>query len=295
MEELKIEVITDLSTIPSKIESNAEELKKLLIPRLEYYNNLVVTEDGIRDAKSDKANLNKLKDAIETKRKAIKKTCLAPYEALEKDFKTLTEIIDKPVKAIDRQIKNFEEIKAQEKYAEISAYFNSIEKLNFIKLDNILNPKWKNTTMKLDTIKSEIAERVAQISADFEEIKSMYADSTLLTAITNRFVEMGGDKSQTLIYATMLERQERSRKALEEEATKQEKEALQRVAEQTQTIAIEEVEQQTEKKVGGCFAISCTVSQLKKLKQYMDINGINIIGTMTIAEYKKFKEINGGN
>ena len=55
MEELKIEVITDLSTIPSKIESNAEELKKLLVPRLEYYNNLVVTEDGIRDAKSDKA------------------------------------------------------------------------------------------------------------------------------------------------------------------------------------------------------------------------------------------------
>ena len=46
--------------LPQSI-ANLEQLKEELVPRLEKYNNLVVTEDSIKDAKADKANLNKLK------------------------------------------------------------------------------------------------------------------------------------------------------------------------------------------------------------------------------------------
>ena len=73
---MEIKVITDLSVIPHEIDFNSEELKSELIPKLEFYKNLVVTEDSIKDAKSDRAKLNKLKSAFEDKRKEMKKICI---------------------------------------------------------------------------------------------------------------------------------------------------------------------------------------------------------------------------
>ena len=69
---------TDLKQMPDKIEFNYEEMKAEFSKKLVHYNTLVVTEDSIRDAKADKAALNKLKEAIETRRKEIKKTYLLP-------------------------------------------------------------------------------------------------------------------------------------------------------------------------------------------------------------------------
>ena len=91
---MEIKVITDLSVIPQKIDFNSEELKSELAPKLKFYKNLVVTEDSIKDAKSDRAKLNKLKSAFEDKRKEMKKICLAPYEELEKECKENTSMID---------------------------------------------------------------------------------------------------------------------------------------------------------------------------------------------------------
>lgn len=65
---------TDLNTLPSVIEFNYSELKAEMTERLKYYNNLVVSENSIKSAKADKANLNKLIAAIESERKEVQKT-----------------------------------------------------------------------------------------------------------------------------------------------------------------------------------------------------------------------------
>ena len=67
---------TDLNAIPQAIDFNFEEMKAELTEKLTAYNALVVTEDSIRDAKADKAKLNKLRTAVEDKRKEVKKLCL---------------------------------------------------------------------------------------------------------------------------------------------------------------------------------------------------------------------------
>ena len=84
---------TDLKTIPEKIDFNFEEMKAELSDKLAAYNALVVTEDSIKSAKADKANLNKLRTAVEDKRKEIKKLCLAPYECFEKQCKGASPLI----------------------------------------------------------------------------------------------------------------------------------------------------------------------------------------------------------
>ena len=76
---MKFILKTDLSSLPQIIDFNFEDMKSELSIKLKQYNALVVTEDSIKSAKDDKAQLNKLRTAIENKRKEIKNQCLAPY------------------------------------------------------------------------------------------------------------------------------------------------------------------------------------------------------------------------
>ena len=122
---MDLKMQTDLSVIPSVIEFNFEELKSEIENKLVKYNNLVVTEDSIRQAKSDKADLNKFITALEDSRKEVKRRCLEPYNDFEAKCKELVMLVKAPVVAIDNQIKEFENIKKQEKYDELKFCFDN--------------------------------------------------------------------------------------------------------------------------------------------------------------------------
>lgn len=274
-------------TIPQAIE-NIEVLKKELAPKMDYYSSLVVTEDGIKAAKEDRAKLNKLKTAIEEQRKEAKKIALSLYEPLEKQCKELAAMIDAPISAIDGQIKTFEEIKKGKKYKELKAYFELVNDISFIMFEDVLNPKWGNKTVSLDTLKAEIAASIKRIADDYDEINKLYKDSPLRAAIINKFVETK-DKSPTLVYAATIEsqyKQEQERKARESELQKQ-REATQSAAEsvseleneiisgQIQTAEISEPERpQSESTITGAFKVACTIAQLKALRDFMRSTGI---------------------
>ena len=57
-----------------EIDWNYEELKTEIQGKANDYMNLVYTADQVKDAKKDRANLNKFVEALESKRKEIKKT-----------------------------------------------------------------------------------------------------------------------------------------------------------------------------------------------------------------------------
>ena len=58
---------------------NHDQIKKEVAEKVKHYATMVYTDDQIKDAKNDRAKLRKFVDALETKRKEIKKQCLAPY------------------------------------------------------------------------------------------------------------------------------------------------------------------------------------------------------------------------
>lgn len=94
---------------------NFDEIKAYLDQRLEVYRNLVYSEDGLKSAKADKAALNKLKRALDTRRKEIKAIYMEPYLRIEAQIKELTAMIDEPLQAIDGFVKGME---AEEKTTE---------------------------------------------------------------------------------------------------------------------------------------------------------------------------------
>ncbi len=170
---------TDLEkSLPQVIDFNFEELKKELSVNLKKYKDLIVTEESIKPAKTDKASLNKLRTAIEDKRKEIKKACLAPYDVFEIKVKEIVGMIDEPIQAIDSQLKTFENQAIEEKKKVITEFYNSNIKDLFalIPLEKIYNPRWENATFPMKDIETEILEFIETFKKDFAVIESLKSE-----------------------------------------------------------------------------------------------------------------------
>jgi hypothetical protein len=103
---------------------NFDELKREIGEALEKYRGLVYTDATIKDAKADRATLNKFKDALETKRKEVKKRLMIPYDDFAGQVKVLTGLIDFPLNEIDKQVKAYEEKKKAERLAALRKFYD---------------------------------------------------------------------------------------------------------------------------------------------------------------------------
>lgn len=283
--------------LPQSI-ANLEALKEELTPKLEKYNNLVVTADSIKAAKADKAALNKLKAAIEDQRKAIKKQYLEPYMVLETQCKEVVALIDAPISAIDKQIKVFDEIEEKEKYTELEETFLNCDPPDWIELDDVLNPKWRNKTLKAETLKTEITEAVKALVKDFDKISGMYAEAPYLPSIKQHFMK-NKDFSKSAVYAAELTTAYKREAELKEKMLQAAAEAKANQAaeptENTQTAqeattpepsVITPTETQnapavnsgtSQKLLKGKFEVEGTAEQIKALGQFMKANNIKFV------------------
>lgn len=264
---MEFEVKTDLSVLPAVIESNAPEIRAEMDQKLEFYRNLVVTPETVNDGKKAKADLNKLKTAIADKRKEVKRQCLDPYKAFEDACKEIEGMIDDAVESIDKQLKEFARQVATEKLNVLQAHFNGIvseKNAEWIDINRILNPKWKNSTMKLDVLKREISEAVDRLLAEEAELQSIYAMSPLYPAIWGKYLETY-DKGQTLAYAAVLIQQEQQRQPAPPTMPEPVPQPV------SEPVPIPEKNEP----IGTCaFRVIGTRTQIMALRKYMEQNAI---------------------
>lgn len=153
-----------------EIKWNNEELKTEIAAKMEEYKGLVFTEENITDAKKDRANLNKLKNAFEDERKRVKKLCMEPYNRFEQQVKEVTSLIDEPICLIDSQIKEVEQAKKEEKRKRVEELFRTIGFQSFVSLDNIWDEKWLNATVSLTKIEEQMKTIMYRIGNDVATI-----------------------------------------------------------------------------------------------------------------------------
>ena len=171
--ELRIEKIT----FPEVIEFNFEELKQEITNRVAMYANMVYTEDQVKQAKADRANLNKFVKALSDERIKVKKQCMKPYEEFEAKVNELSKIVQEPIKMIDKQVKEFEHQKQNEKLDKIKEYWSELlqadkipEALTFAQ---IFSEKWLNTSVSMKSIQEEINSRLEQIEKDLATLSNL--------------------------------------------------------------------------------------------------------------------------
>lgn len=155
------------------IEWNHEEIKQEVATKVEYYKNLVYTDDQIKEAKKDRATLNKFMEALESKRKEIKKRCMEPYNDFETKMKEIIAIVAEPVALIDSQVKEYEAKQKAEKLEAIKSKFASAGFQTFVNLEQIFDPKWLNASVSMKKIEEELNMLRNRIGNDIMTINNL--------------------------------------------------------------------------------------------------------------------------
>lgn len=187
---------------------NFEEIKSYLSEQLASYRNIVYTEDNLKLAKADKAKLNKLKKALDERRKEIKKIYMEPYLILEGQIKELTAMIDEPLAEIKAFTDRMEEERKAQKRTEIKQYYDTVSaplgELADMLFDSesFIDKKWLNATTKPKVWQDGVREKVAQASADLSTIQQTGGSQT--PALIDHYME-SMDMAETTAYQKSLQ------------------------------------------------------------------------------------------
>ena len=204
-----------LETLPKTIDFNFEELKSQLAESLTLYTGLVVTEDGIKGAKEDRAKLNKLREALESKRKEVKRECMAPYTDFEAKVKELVGLIDQPIAAIDVQLKEYEEKRRADKRAAIlEIYEETVGELrSLLPFERLWQDTWYNTSVTMKKVREAIVAAEDKAASDLEVLATV--ESEFAEAVKIKYLEHL-DLNEALMERSRL--QERAKRLREYEA-----------------------------------------------------------------------------
>ena len=194
---------------------NFEELKEAL---QEYTRQYLEAQFDCSDDESRKvakgicADLRKMKDTIESRRKEIKKSCLEPYTILETKCKELTSLIDKATIGIDTQLKEYEAQRRAQKKERIKEIFDDVageDLKEYVSMDEFFDDKWLNAKVSASSIRESIEFHIAALRDQLEAIRQMPDDvqqavipvwktTKDMTAIAKKVTEFNEQKERIL-------------------------------------------------------------------------------------------------
>lgn len=157
---------------------NFQELKQALEEQLALYKNLLYSQDGVKAAKKDKAVLNKLKKAINEKRKEIKKVYMQPYMVVEAQAKELISLIDEPLALIADFIAKEEAEEKEARRSEIADFFyqnaSPLGELaeTIFESSAFYDKKWENKSTTAKTYQAAIIEKINATAVDISNIRA---------------------------------------------------------------------------------------------------------------------------
>ena len=282
--------------------NNYEFVKSQINNFIKKYENIIVSEETLKDSTKDRAYLNKISKTLNDRRIDIEKQFKEQFEPFKKQVDSLIEPIKKASENIDIQIKKFEEIEKENKKTSIFDYFNSKigDLRDLIGFGDIFNEKWLNKSFTIKNIEELIDGILRKINQDLLVIDSLKTNKENI--LKDFYLKSKFDLSATLQEKTRLEEREKALKELEEKKAKEKQEQMQKLAEEFNNKPIEErynqpqqqakqeedkleildkaiekkQEEQQQQKLYKCsFEVVDTKEKLQLLKEFLINNNIN--------------------
>lgn len=159
--------------LPEKIKFNYEELKQELTEKVKLYETMVYTDEQIKEAKADRANLNKLKKALNDERILREKEYMQPFNAFKAQINEIIGIIDKPVAVIDTQIKEYEEKQKKEKMEKIKELWSEMEVPDGLDFEKVFEERMLNNSFNLKHIKTCFTDAIDKFNRDITTLDAL--------------------------------------------------------------------------------------------------------------------------
>ena len=214
--ELKIEQYTPATAI----QFNYDELKQELQEKADMYASIVYTAETVKDAKADRAKLKSLQKTLNDERIRREREFMEPFNEFKAQINEIIRIIDTPVMTIDTQVKAFEDAEKEQKRADVIALWDSLDKPDFLTIDNVWSDRFLNKTATMSGIQSDMETFVNRVKMDLATLANIPADDVAIDTY-----------KRTLNVASALEESNRIRK-IQEAAEARKRAEAERAAEE---------------------------------------------------------------
>ena len=259
-------VLEQLPVIKYKLEQLSVEIKK----KVEDANKLVVNEDSVKEVKQVRANLTKEFNELEAQRKQVKQAIMSKYDEFEEIYReNVSNLYKQADSDLKEKINNVElslkKQKEDELYDFAMEYIAVNDLQDFIAFDDIGLNITLSASMK--SLKEEVIAFCEKVRQDIELINmEEYRDEILYEYKKNH-----GNFAQSKM--NVIERHNAlnqiAKKKVEEEIKQEEQKKIEEIVEEVVTAPVEIEEEQTFQ-----FTITCTISQARKLKEWLNNEGI---------------------
>lgn len=268
--------------IPGELVTNAKAIQAFVELRVKDYAPEKFYDDPDL-AKKERGVLNSASKELNTRRLALEREFMRPFDEFKAVIKQTTNAIDFAAAKLDEIVKAVEETQKNEKRRDIEALFDG-KSFTLATLDRIFDTKWLNKTTKIKDIDAEMTAAIKKIYSDISVIESLPEDA----------IEVKAHYLETLdIEAAlgMAQRLKSNRERIAEEArTREERKHQEHIAEQAiilgadaaaeaiadeySSLAAEALEMEKDPIIEYTLRFKGTKAQLLALRAYMTAQGI---------------------
>ena len=162
------------------------QIRSIVKEKMKVYECITYTEDDIKEAKADRAMINKSSKALNDTRIELEKIYMQPFNKFKDVVKDTCAMLDLTSNSIDLQIKKFEQEEKDVKMKQIREYFDENNEY-LVNFDRCFKSNWINKNKGIAVVKAEINEVFELVEADFDKLKEHFYSEPCYTAIIDRY------------------------------------------------------------------------------------------------------------
>lgn len=252
-----------------KITDNMNDFKQYALDMKEYYSKLAFNDEQIKEAKDERASVNKIVKKVATYRKEIVDKFNKPIEEFVKTAKEVETLLKEASTCIDVQVKKYEDEEKEKKKTECENLFNDLigDLKELVSFEKVFDNRWLNKTTKMIEVEQNIKNVIEKVNTGLQAIKEL--NSEFETELINTFL-IDYDLSKAIMKNTQLKEQ----KEKIAKTTETQEEAKQEVINEMINKPVEEVEDEKNIIKSYTLKITANYTKLMALRHFMDLNEI---------------------
>jgi hypothetical protein len=276
-------------SVPGELITNALAIQAFVEERIKDYAPEKFYDDPDR-AKKERSVLNAASKELNTRRLALERDFMRPFDDFKAIIKATTTRIDYASAKLDEIVKAVEETQKNEERRDIEAIFEK-KAFTLAALDRLFDPRWLNKGMKIKDIQDELDAKIKKIYGDIEIIEALPEDALEVKAQYLETLDIGAALG-------MAQRLKANRERIAQEARDREDRKHQEhladqavilgvdasaeaIADEYSSLAAEALEIEKDPIIEYTLRFKGTKAQLIALRTYMTAQGI---------EYTKVEE-----
>ena len=252
-----------------KITDNMNEFKQYALDMKEFYSTLTFNDEQLKEAKTERASVNKIVKKVADYRKEIVNKFNEPLENFVNTAKEVEALLKDASNCIDVQVKKYEEEEKENKKAECENLFNEMigDLSELVSFEKVFNNRWLNKTTKMSEVESDIKPIIEKINSGLNAIKELNSDFE--TELINTFLE-DFDITRAIFKNTQLKEQKEKLSKAEDIKEEEKQEEIQEMY----NARIVDVDGEKGIMKSYTLKITANYTKMKALKHFMDLNEI---------------------